>query len=306
MDRNIVAFLAIAEYGKLTFAANAIGLTQPSLTKRLRNLESELGSQLFFRTRRGMQLTPAGKRFLTRANRIKQEILQAKEELRSLEYAGLDILRIGAGPLFHQRFVAPVFAELLKEFPALRLDLSVDTNETSLPKLIAGDLDLVLGVIEPTTAPDGALISIKMTRLEHGIILPIDSTIAKQKKISGATLQDMRWVLYGDDQDTEKWLNGYFQNNNLGRPKIAVQTASFNTGLSLVRSSGFVMMAPVQLRPVIHEAGLVVRSVNPAITNLSSGAYLRPSSLGFPAIKSFIKILKLELRSVTSKKTIQS
>ena len=299
MDRNISAFLAIANYGKLVFAAKAIGLTQPSLTKRLRNLEINLGSQLFYRTRRGMQLTPAGKRFLVRAKRIEQEVLQAKEELRSLEYAGLDILRIGAGPLFHQRFVAPVFAELLKEFPALRLDLSVDTNETSLPKLIAGDLDLVLGVIEPTTAPDGALVSKKMTRLEHGIILPTDSKIANQKNIFADTLRDMRWVLYGDDQDTEKWLNGYFQSNNLGRPKIAVQTASFNTGLSLVRSPGFVMMAPVQLAPVIKQAGLVIRSVNPSITNLSSGAYLRPSSVGFPAIKSFLRLLELELNTVT-------
>ena len=231
MDRNITAFLAIATHGKLTRAAEAIGLTQPSLTKRIRNLEANMGSQLFFRTRRGMQLTPAGRRFLNRAQRIEQEVLQAKEEIRSLEYAGIDILRIAAGPLFHQRFVAPVFARILQEFPTLRLDLSVDTNETSLPKLIAGDLDLVLGVIEPNAAPDGALVSVKMTKLEHGLILPPNSKVAHRKNIAAEELREMRWVLYGDDQDTEKWLNGYFQDNNLGRPQVAVQTASFNTGL---------------------------------------------------------------------------
>ena len=299
MDRNIIAFLSIAEYGKLTFAAEAIGLTQPSLTKRLQNLEGKLGSQLFYRTRSGMQLTPAGKKFLPRARRIEQEVLQAKEELRSLEYAGLDIMRIGAGPLFHQRFVAPVFAKLLQEFPALRLDLSVDPNETSLPKLIAGDLDLVLGVIEPTLAQDDTLILLKMTKLEHGIILPSDYKIANQTDVPAEALRDMRWVLYGDDQDTEKWLNDYFRENNLGRPQIAVQTASFNTGLSLVRSSGFVMMAPVQLAPVIKEAGLVIRSANPVITTLTSGAYVRPSSLGFPAIKRFLEILEVELNTVS-------
>ena len=299
MDRNIIAFLSIAEYGKLTFAAEAIGLTQPSLTKRLQNLEGKLGSQLFYRTRSGMQLTPAGKKFLPRARRIEQEVLQAKEELRSLEYAGLDIMRIGAGPLFHQRFVAPVFAKLLQEFPTLRLDLSVDPNETSLPKLIAGDLDLVLGVIEPTLAQDDILILLKMTKLEHGIILPSDYKIANQTDVPAEALRDMRWVLYGDDQDTEKWLNDYFRENNLGRPQIAVQTASFNTGLSLVRSSGFVMMAPVQLAAVIKEAGLVIRSANPVITTLTSGAYVRPSSLGFPAIKRFLEILELELNTVS-------
>ncbi len=300
MDRNITAFLAIYTHGKLTRAAEAIGLTQPSLTKRIRNLEADLGSQLFYRTRRGMQLTPAGSRFLNRARRIEQEVLQAKEEIRSLQYAGIDILRIAAGPLFHQRFVAPVFARILQEYPALRLDLSVDTNETSLPKLIAGDLDLVLGVIEPNAAPDGALVSVKMTKLEHGLILPPNSKVADQKHIAAEELREMRWVLYGDDQDTEKWLNGYFQDNNLGHPQVAVQTASFNTGLSLVRSSSFVMMAPIQLEPVIHQAGLVIRSAHPAITKLTSGAYVRPSSLDFPVIKSFLKILELELKTVAN------
>jgi len=81
LDRNIIASLVVADYGKLTLAAKAIGLTQPSLTKRLLNLESNLGSQLFYRTRRGMQLTPAGKRFLVRAKRIEQEFLQAKDRI---------------------------------------------------------------------------------------------------------------------------------------------------------------------------------------------------------------------------------
>lgn len=297
MDKGLDAFLAIAEHGNLTVASEKIGLTQPSLTKRLINLEHELNCKLFTRHRRGMSLTPAGKSFLRRALRVEQEMLQATEEIRSLEDAGLDVLRVGAGPLFHQRYVAPIFSKLLLEFPSLRLDLTVNPNELSLPMLIKGELDIVLGVIQPT-GPDGALQSMPLTVLEHGIITSPESGVSGQSEILPEQMRDMRWVLYGDDEDTETWLNSYFQRNSLGTPNIAVRTASFATGLGLVRSTGFVMMSPIQLAPVIEKAGLIVLPAKPAITNFTSGAYVRPSSMGFPAIKRFLELLQDEFTSL--------
>lgn len=293
MDRNLAAFLAITEHGNLTVAAEKIGLTQPSLTKRLKNLEDELGCQLFDRNRRGMTLTPAGTRLYARAQRIEQEMLQAQEEIRSLEEAGLDVLRIGAGPLFHQRYIAPVFAELLRRFPTLRLDLTIGANEVTLPLLMKGEVDIVLGVIQPT-GPDGALVSMPMTVLEHGLVLARDYGLGGMEKAQPRQMRDMNWVLYGDDKDTETWLNGYFQRNSLGTPNIAVRTASFATGLGLVREAGFVMLAPIQLETVIQAAGLKIVAADPPISNLTSGAYVRPSSLGFPAIRDFLNILRGE------------
>lgn len=296
MDKNLKAFLAISEHRNLTTAADQIGLTQPSLTKRLGNLENELGCRLFERHRRGMTLTAAGNSFFLRAQRIEQEMLQAKEELRSLENAGLDVLRVGAGPLFHQRYVAPVFSSLLLEYPSLRLDLSIDPNEVSLPLLIKGELDIVLGVIQPT-GPEGALQSMPMTVLEHGVIVAPGTALSAKPDLYPEDLAEVRWVLYGDDEDTGVWLNSYYQRNGLGMPRIAVRTASFAAGLGLVRSTGFVMMAPIQLSSVIEEAGLKVLASKPAITSLTSGAYVRPSSVGFPAVKRFLELLKQEFSS---------
>ena len=63
MDRNLAAFLAVAKTENLTKASDHLGLTQPSITKRIANLEEEFGTPLFDRHRRGMALTPAGKLF---------------------------------------------------------------------------------------------------------------------------------------------------------------------------------------------------------------------------------------------------
>ena len=125
MDRNVTAFLAVAETGNLTLAADKVALAQPSLSKRLAKLEESLGVQLFERHRRGMELTGAGRLFLQRATRISHEFDQVKEELRSLQDAGLSSLRVGAGPLFSLNFICFNFRFC---FSFLSLCLSVIEN----------------------------------------------------------------------------------------------------------------------------------------------------------------------------------
>lgn len=294
MDRRLNAFLAIVEHGNITLASVHIGLTQPALTKRLISLEEELGCQLFERSRTGVELTDAGRRFYRRAERIQQEMLQAKEELKSLDDAGLDTLHIGAGPLYHQRYIAPVFSKLLLEFPSLKLDLSVEANELTLPRLMKGEIDIVLGVIQPT-GPDGAVLSMDITVLSHGLIIAPEHPLAKLDRIFPKDLKEVRWALYGEDKDTEIWLNNYFQRNGLGAPNIAVRTASFATGMGLAKKSGFVMMAPNQLEDSMHEASLLLVNPELPITNMTTGAYVRPSSMEFPAIVRFLELLKDEV-----------
>lgn len=290
MDKNLAAFLAITEAKNLTIAAERIGLSQPSLTKRLANLEDELGSQLFERHRRGMILTSAGERFYRRACRIEQEYLQAREELVSLQNAGLDTLHIGAGPLFHQRHIAPVFAKLREQYPTLRMELVVESNERNLPMLQRGELDIVLGVIQQTE-PNGALLTKPMTNLQHGLVMQRNSPKFIPEMLHPEALKEFKWVLYSVDRDTENLLNSYLMKHNLGKPDIAVRTDSFATGLGLVREAGFVMMAPTQLAPIIDSDVLKVVPTNPPISNLHSGAYVRPSSMGFPAVRSFIELM---------------
>src|SRR5260221_13529860 len=72
---QVEAFVEANKRGSITRAADALGLTQPTCTARLHGLERELGAQLLVRGRRGVSLTPAGRRFLPRA-------LAALESLR--------------------------------------------------------------------------------------------------------------------------------------------------------------------------------------------------------------------------------
>ena len=291
MDRNVTAFLAVAETGNLTLAADKVALAQPSLSKRLAKLEESLGVQLFERHRRGMELTGAGRLFLQRATRINHEFDQAKEELRSLQNAGLSSLRVGAGPLFSLNFIAPAFAALKREIPMLRLDLIADTNNHTLPMLQNGELDLVFGVLEPTRVDDSILMH-KFATVEHGVVLSADDPLAANRKVQATQILDRQWVIYSDDPETERWLTGYFIRNGLPEPDICVRTSSFANGMDLVRQGGFAMIAPIQLSAKITDFGLVALPTDPLITQLPAGAYMRSSSVSYGAITRFVELVE--------------
>lgn len=294
MDRNVTAFLAVAETGNLTLAADKVALAQPSLSKRLAKLEDSMGVKLFERHRRGMELTPAGRLFLKRATRISHEFDQAKEELRNLRDAGLTSLRVGAGPLYSLNFIAPAFAALKREMPRLRLDLLADTNNHTLPKLQNGELDLVFGVLEPTRVDDSILMR-SFATVEHGIVLSASDPLAGHQRVRAREILDRQWVIYSDDPETERWLTGYFIRNGLPEPVICVRTSSFVNGMDLVRQGGFAMIAPIQLSARITDFGLVALPTDPLITQLPTGAYLRSSSASSGAITRFIELVEAQV-----------
>lgn len=290
MDKNTKAFLAIAKEENLSAAAENLGLTQPSLTKRLTNLEEALGSKLFERHRRGMRLTAAGRLFLARALRIEHEYGQAREEVRTLAGMGLECLRVGASPLFHLRYAAPLFALLRNRFPALTFDLVADQNAVTLPMLRDGRLDIVLGPIEQQTS-DGLIAVIPIAQMELFVIMASNDTAARNAVLRPEHLQDFEWVAYGGATDNTPHLRRYCTKHRLGAPRIIAHSTSFAATLDLTRALAAKLLAPTQLAEHFLRAGLVARPISPPISKLAVGAHVRQSSLRIPVIQKLLEDL---------------
>ncbi|MEC7764957.1 MAG: LysR family transcriptional regulator [Pseudomonadota bacterium] len=287
MDRNLKAFLAIAKEANLSAAADRIGLTQPSLTKRLANLEEELGAPLFERHRRGMRLTPAGRRFLTRAQRIEREYNQAHEEMRTLMGMGLETLRVGAGPLYHLRYAAPLFARLRTHFPALSFELIADQNAVTLPMLRDERVDVVLGALEPVHQTEEIEV-IPVSEIEHSVIMAATDPLAEKTILSPRDLTGLEWVAYQGATDNVPLLRKYFAQHKLPPPSFVAHSTSFAAALDLTREFGAKLMAPLQLAGHVETVGLVARPTNPPISRLETGAYVRRSSLDIPVIRQLL------------------
>lgn len=287
MDKRLRAFLAVARNKSISAAALNINLAQSSVTKRIANLEDELGTPLFHRGKRGMSLTEAGAIFHARAERIEREYRDGLEEIGAIALAGMSELTVGAGPVFHLNWVAGLFADLLKQFPDLKLDLKTEHRKSMGKLLMSGDLDVYLGILSEDEV-DTSLYVKHVTQVEHGIVLREDDPISRAEAINPADLAGYKWVSFTVDPLTEQRIEQFTLPKGSNKSLIDIRTTSLAAGVQLVKTGKFVMSAPLQLANVVGKEKLVIRPVLHRMPPRDAGVHVRKSSLDYGAIKAVI------------------
>ncbi|MEL6244852.1 MAG: LysR family transcriptional regulator [Pseudomonadota bacterium] len=125
-------FLRVADAGSFSKAANDLGIGQPTVSRRIQDLEHRLGADLFQRTTRSLSLTEAGERFYTRAQAILEEFDDAEAEARGLDHEPVGLLRITAPHSLGRLVLAPRLASFLKLYPHIKVDMLLDDGLTDL------------------------------------------------------------------------------------------------------------------------------------------------------------------------------
>ncbi|WP_413988270.1 LysR family transcriptional regulator [Labrys okinawensis] len=131
---DIRIFLAIARAGTLGAAARSLGLTQPTMGRRLRALEESLGHVLFQRTSDGFILTDEGSTVLARAERMEQEALGLERELAGQEHELEGTLRLSCSDWFGLHILSPILADFSLSHPRVVVELLTDTRLLSLSR----------------------------------------------------------------------------------------------------------------------------------------------------------------------------
>jgi DNA-binding transcriptional LysR family regulator len=156
-------FLAIAREGTLGAAARRLGLTQPTMGRRLRALEAAVGQTLFQRTADGFVLTDEGDAVLRHAERIEEEALAFQRRLAGQDHHLEGMLRLSSSDWFGAVMLAPVLAEFGERHPKVAVELLTDARLYSLPRREA---DLVFR-IKPFDEPE--VISRRLMHMEYAL-----------------------------------------------------------------------------------------------------------------------------------------
>src|SRR5437660_11341443 len=195
-------FLAVARTGNLSAAARAPAVSQPALTKSVRKLEQHFGVALFDRRARGMALTPTGAALLAHARLIEAQCRFADAEIEALAHGEAGTIRIGAGPYWGPTLVPLAVARLQARFPKLRVALEVGGNTITLPKLFAGDLDVVMSSLpDASTLPAGIAME-DFGEFHLRVVAGRHHPLHRKRRITIRDLAKYSWVLYQHDQDT--------------------------------------------------------------------------------------------------------
>lgn len=190
-------FLAIADEGSFTRAAERLLVAQPSLSQQIKRLEHELGGALLERLPTGVRLTAAGKEFVQEARHSVAHAERAQRNARcvfglqggELEVATVTSVAFGVLP--------PAFELWHTRHPSIRIALREFTHREALDDAVrAGVGDIAVGPHPPGWK--GPVVALGWE--EFVVVLPPSDPLAKSKRgIALEELADRNWVLYGSD-----------------------------------------------------------------------------------------------------------
>lgn len=206
--RQLRAFVAIAEAGTFTAAAQRVHVTQAAISMQIRQLENDLGVKLFVRAPRRVVLTEAGEQLLQRARHILRDHDAAVDEVAELAGTQRGRLRIGSASAGVTTDVLPkLFKEVRKQHADAHLSLVSGTSDALVNQLLNGELDLAF-VSLPVEAR-----GIHTERLSQDQLVAIASprhTLAKQKTVSAYTLAGEKLILGERGGNTRRLIDQFF------------------------------------------------------------------------------------------------
>ncbi len=152
----IPVFVAVVENGGFAAAARRLGVSKSAVSKRITQLEAQLGARLLHRTTRKLSLTEAGERYLIHALEALTSAREAEDAVAQMQRAPHGRLKINAPMSFGRLHIAPLIPEFLKRYPGIEIDMVMDDRVVDL---VEGGFDVALRAGVP---PDSALIARKL------------------------------------------------------------------------------------------------------------------------------------------------
>lgn len=146
----IEAFVAVVQKGSFTSAAEFLGVSPSHVSRRVAELEAQLGTPLIYRTTRSIRLSDAGEEYYEECNRLLQGFLSAEQKISQQSEEPSGLLKITCGATFGERFIAPLLPAFLKRYPKLKVDLHLSNSRVDLIR-DGYDLAIRLGTMEDSS-----------------------------------------------------------------------------------------------------------------------------------------------------------
>jgi DNA-binding transcriptional LysR family regulator len=242
--RQLRYFVAVAETGNISRAAQSIFLTQPALSRQIKALEDEIGQCLLERKAHSVKLTPAGEAMLREARAILQHADQALERVRATSSGGR--LRIGYAPSLASGLLSQAVTNFTQLHPGTRVEMHDLSTGEMLGGLEAGKLDVVV-----TVSPQGETRGLAWTPLVRSpwrLAVPFKHPLARKTMVSPEDVARESLLVYGKADYPEYWdvVTGWMKENGI-RVKIAGEHNGIDSLLAAVESGLGVALVAARL-----------------------------------------------------------
>ncbi|MCE0483559.1 MAG: LysR substrate-binding domain-containing protein [Methylacidiphilales bacterium] len=201
--RHLRYFVVVAEEQNVTRAAERLHLSQPPLSRQIRDLEEELGVELFRRTAKSLALTEAGKIFLAEARAVLLRAEQAVQTVSAMAKGERGHLRVGYAPSLTVEFLPRALKLFEPENLGVKISLHDLSTEECTQRLKGRKLDVAL-IVRPLGRALRGLTFEKVAEYPFYVAVAVSHPFARKRLVSPAQLKNERLMAYNREDYPEQ------------------------------------------------------------------------------------------------------
>ncbi|HHT7153015.1 LysR family transcriptional regulator [Bacillus thuringiensis serovar andalousiensis] len=262
MDIRVLRyFIAVATQENISAAANALHLSQPTLSRQLNNLEEELGTTLFVRGNRKITLTDEGMFLLDRAKEIVDLVKKTEANFNQKSEIISGEIHIGAGETEAMQFIAQTIKKVVAHHPNIKFHLYSGNADDITTKLDSGLLDFGI-VIEPANKQKYDYLKLPATDV-WGVLMRKDSPLAEKAYIHPTDLLNKPLIISRQtavSNELSGWLGEEIENLNV----IGTYNLLYNASLLVKENIGYALCID-KLMNTSEESTLCFRPLSPKL-----------------------------------------
>lgn len=288
--RVLKYFLVVAREGSITKAANSLHLTQPTLSRQLKDFENELGQKLFIRGSHNITLTQEGILLRKRAEEIIEMVDKTEAEFRSIKDIISGDIYIGGGETESIKYIAEIIKSLQSEYPNIKYHIYSGNAEDVTERLDKGLLDFGV-LIQPKDLSKYDYVTLPSKDV-WGVIMRKDSPLANKNEIKINDLLSLPLICSRQNINnfTQNEYFNWFGDNLKKLNIVATYNLIYNASLMVEAGIGYAIGLD-KLVNISNESSLCFRPLSP---KLESGLDIvwKKNQIFSPAAKYFLEKIK--------------
>ena len=282
-------FYVVAKEKNITKASKILNISQPAVTKHIKNLEYELGEELFIRTKKGVILNEYGKKIFFNVKSALNLIEDAENTLEDAKNKHSVTIRIGASTTLAKKYLIKYIEKFHDKYPNIIFDIHTDSTHDLIKKLKIGDIDFILSKFPSNIDYD--LKYQKIDTMEYIFVASKKYNKLTEKSISVKELENYDIIVQKYPSNSRKNADDFFKENKLNIiPKMNI--ASSNLLTSFIKMGyGIGYVTDIYVKDELDNKEIYKVNVNVPNKKVDFGIITLKNNILFKDCNSFINLL---------------
>ena len=283
-------FYVVAETKNITKAIEILNISQPAVTKHIKNLEDQLGNPLFIRTKKGVRLNEYGEKIFLNVKQALNLLNESEKEISEYKKIDKGTIKIGISTTLTRRYLLKYIKDFHEKYPNVVINIYTDPTKDLIKELKNGTIDLIISKFPQNKDLDLEYITLGKTK--YIFTCNKDYIELTNKKINIKDIVNYPILLQKSPSNSRDFIEKYLKENNLHiEPKMNIASSSLLVDfIELGYGIGFV--TKLYIEKELETKKLYEIKVTPDTSEIDYGIILLKNNILASHCKKFIEYLK--------------